>query len=251
MRFGLIGKKLGHSFSKGYFTSKFEQLGLPHQYELFELPEIGEFPKLWEQYPDLHGLNVTIPYKQEVIPYLQTLSPAAAQVGAVNTILKTADGLVGHNTDIIGFHQSLLKKLGGFQPTHALILGTGGAARAVLYVLREEMKVKHIQAVSRNPKSDFQGIPVVTYEELNQVALDYFQLVIHTTPLGTYPEVEGYPSIPYACFGQWENAWAIDLVYNPAFTVFLQKAHDHGANTQNGMDMLVGQAEAAWTIWNS
>ncbi|MEO1417281.1 MAG: shikimate dehydrogenase [Bacteroidota bacterium] len=251
MRFGLIGKKLGHSFSKGYFTSKFEQLGLPHQYELFELPEIREFPKLWEQYPDLHGLNVTIPYKQEVIPYLKTLSPAAAQVGAVNTILKTADGLVGHNTDIIGFHQSLLKELGRFTPTHTLILGTGGAARAVLYVLREEMKVAHIQAVSRTPRSGFQGIPVATYEELDQVDLSYFQLVINTTPLGTYPDVEGHPSIPYARFDQLEKVWAIDLVYNPPFTAFLQKAREYGAHTQNGMDMLIGQAEAAWDIWNS
>lgn len=240
--FGLIGKKLGHSFSKKYFTDKFEREGVAARYELFELASIDAFPHLLAAQPALRGLNVTIPYKAEVIPFLDTLSPAAAAVGAVNTIRICKGHLEGHNTDIYGFQVSLENLLQGVSIRHALILGTGGAARAVAYVL-EKMDIPFTY-VSRTATSP----DVLTYAALAGMDLAAYPLLINTTPLGMFPAVEAAPDLPYEAITS--RHYVYDLIYNPAETQLLKRAAAHGARTLNGMEMLILQAEGAWKIWN-
>ncbi|MEZ4771783.1 MAG: shikimate dehydrogenase [Bacteroidia bacterium] len=245
--FGLIGKKLGHSFSKKYFSAKFEQLGTDDRYELFELPVIDLFPALTEQYRSLGltGLNVTIPYKTAVIPYLNWLSPEAAAIGAVNTIRVEENGLSGHNSDISGFRQSLEKFLAGNKPEKALVLGTGGAAKAVKYVLEAMLSSENVTFVSRQP----QNTGEISYQELTPELIGSHRLIVNTTPLGMYPETGFAPEIPYE--GMSANHFACDLVYNPEETLFMKKAASFGAHTCNGMDMLILQAEKSWSIWNT
>lgn len=242
--FGLLGRSLAHSFSQTYFTQKFGRLGLNNcRYELFELAEASELPLLLARQPGLAGLNVTIPYKEQIWPYLTRVAPSAARVGAVNVIEFRADGsLVGHNTDYIGFRESLRK----FYPRptaggRALVLGTGGAAKAVAVALRE-LGVAH-WLVSRDALSAH-----LTYAELTPAVLAAHSLIINTTPLGTYPAVDECPPLPYAALTP--QHYLFDLIYNPRETLFLQRGDAAGAHTKNGFEMLELQAEAAWAIWN-
>ena len=243
--FGLIGRSLSHSFSQTYFTQKFYRLGLEQcRYELFELASAHDLPTLLAQHPDLAGLNVTIPYKEQVWPYLTDVASSAALVGAVNVIEVRADGsLIGHNTDYVGFRDSLQT----FYPqrsseVRALVLGTGGAAKAVGVALRE-LGIAY-WLVSRDALG-----PHLTYAELTPDVVAAHSLIINTTPLGTYPTVAECPPIPYAALTP--QHYLYDLVYNPRETLFLQKGREAGAQTRNGFDMLERQAEAAWAIWNS
>lgn len=244
--FGLIGKSLAHSFSQTYFTQKFESLGLDgdHRYELFELPTISELPALLAQRPELRGLNVTIPYKEQVWPYLSEISSAAARIGAVNVIDCTPDGrYVGHNTDYMGFRDSLRD----FYPlrgaaARALVLGTGGSSKAVEAALRE-LGISY-WLVSRNPLSS--GL---TYADLTPEVMAGHSLIINATPLGTFPQVDECPPISYAALTA--QHYLYDLIYNPSETLFLRRGREAGAQTKNGFEMLCLQAEAAWQIWNS
>ena len=242
--FGLIGKSLGHSFSQTYFTQKFQSLELTDcSYELFELPTIAELPALLATHPNLVGLNVTIPYKEQVWPYLSEVAPSAARVGAVNVIEVTEDGrYIGHNTDYIGFKESLER----FYPHRgenaaALILGTGGASKAVEVALRD-LGIRY-WLVSRNPMGS--GL---TYDDLTPALVGGHSLIINATPLGTYPRVEESPTLPYAVLSS--QHYLYDLVYNPSETQFMRKGIEAGAHTTNGFEMLCLQAEAAWKIWN-
>lgn len=241
MIFGLLGKSLQHSFSKRFFSEKFEKEGLPHSYENFELADIGDFPQLLQRH-NLAGLNVTIPYKTAIIPYLDKLAPAAAEVGAVNTLVFSKNGQIeGHNTDVLGFRKSLKRCLRPYLPQwpeKALVLGTGGAAKAVQHVL-EQLSIAPI-LVSRSPERGD-----CTYAALEQLP----RLVINTTPLGTYPNTAEAPPLPYEAFSPQHLAF--DLVYNPAQTLFLKKAAAQGAGTCNGYEMLEIQALAAWDLWNA
>lgn len=243
--FGLIGYPLSHSFSKLYFTGKFAREGIEDaRYELFPIPDIKELPALLSGHPELAGLNVTIPYKQAVIPYLSALDPGAEAVGAVNTI-KIENGIMtGYNTDVAGFAISLRKLLrrAGRQPERALVLGTGGAARAVTYVL-DQMEIPFV-LVSRTPRNG-----QLSYDQLRQEQVQQHQLIINTTPLGMSPNVDTFPPIPYAGIGAEHILF--DLVYNPETTTFLRKGAERGAVHQNGLEMLYGQAEKAWEIWQS
>jgi shikimate dehydrogenase len=245
-RYGLIGKTLSHSFSKRYFTEKFAQAGIAACYELFELASIAEFPALLQREPHLAGLNVTIPYKEAVMPYLDRLSPAAEAVGAVNTICFETDGsLSGHNTDVLGFQASLEQELQGQAPlTAALVLGTGGAAKAVAYVLQQQLGVAEVQLVSRHPEHRGQ----LSYEALRELDLSAYPLIVNTTPLGMYPKVDAAPDLPYGQLGPQHLVF--DLVYNPAETRFMRRAAEQGARTCNGLGMLYEQAEQAWLLWN-
>ncbi|RMG60407.1 MAG: shikimate dehydrogenase [Bacteroidetes bacterium] len=241
-QYGLIGLKLGHSFSQRFFTEKFAREGIAARYDLYELPSVSGLPDLLDRYPDLRGLNVTIPYKERVLPYLSDLSPEAEAVGAVNTIRREGDRLVGHNTDIYGFERSLHAFLQGEEPTSALILGTGGAAKAVSYVLETRWHM-HWQMVSRAPQGNHQ----LSYAALPHVNLADFRLIINTTPLGMYPDTGSSPALPYEALGPDHRVF--DLVYNPAETLLMAQARAQGARVVNGMDMLIYQAERAWEIW--
>jgi len=243
--FGLIGYPLSHSFSKRYFTRKFEEMELSqtHAYDLFPLEHIEELPQLQEWYPNLVGLNVTIPYKQAVQPYLTQLDPDAEAVGAVNTIRLRGQEWKGFNTDIIGFDESVKSILAGRpKPTLALVLGTGGAAKAVVHVLRKR-GIK-VQFVSRTA-----GPERITYDELSPAWLEECSLIVNTTPLGMSPKVDSCPDLPYHALSS-DHA-LLDLVYNPAETEFMKRGKAQGARVMNGLQMLEGQAEAAWEIWQA
>jgi shikimate dehydrogenase len=242
VEYGLIGFPLSHSFSKKYFTEKFEKESiLESSYELFPLENIDHLPLLLNQHSNLRGLNITIPYKEQVLRFLDELTPVVEEIQACNCI-KIQDGkLVGYNTDVIGFEQTLERKLA---PHHnqALVLGTGGAAKAVHYVLKKK-GINYLQ-VSRTKRNG-----IISYEELNPEILETHTLVINTSPLGMYPAVDEAPEIPYGCLGA--RHYLYDLVYNPAKTRFLAEGERRGAAIENGGDMLVIQAEASWDIWNT
>ena len=238
--FGLIGYPLSHSFSKRYFTEKFDREHLTnHAYELFPLSSIEELPGLLKAYPQLRGLNVTIPYKQQVQSYLQEVDPEAAAVGAVNTIKITDKGLIGYNTDVYGFEESL-KNFCPKENMKALVLGTGGASKAVQYVLNR-LGIPFL-LVSRYPESGD-----LIYPELNSSIMEEYHLLINTTPLGMAPHLHTCPSIPYSLITQ--NHYIYDLVYNPETTRFMEIGKAQGAAVKNGLEMLYLQAEKAWTIW--
>ena len=244
-QFGLIGYPLGHSFSASFFTEKFKEEGIDAIYRNFPLEAIREFKDLVKQEKELVGLNVTVPYKQEVIDYLDSLSPTAESIQAVNTIsFRRTKGnleLVGDNTDVIGFRLSLEQHLKTHH-TSALVLGTGGSSKAVLFVL-DQLGITYTR-VSRTG-----GDNRISYEELNDELLSRTTLVINTTPLGTYPRVETFPPIPYEALSA--RHLLFDLVYNPEKTKFLTMGERYGANIVNGHDMLIYQAEASWEIWNA
>lgn len=239
-RFGLIGKSLSHSFSKVYFSKKFQDLSINATYDNFELARIEEIASLLSS-ENLNGLNVTIPYKEAVIPFLDELDPVAKVVGSVNTIAFRNGHSVGYNTDLIGFENSL-KPFLAHGMERALILGTGGASKAVAHVLKK--LGLDVLFVSRNPM----GQAEISYEECNANAVKWHRLIVNTTPLGTSPNVAHAPAIAYE--GIAENHLLYDLIYNPTKTQFLKEGEKRGASIQNGMSMLKIQAEKSWEIWN-
>jgi shikimate dehydrogenase len=241
-RFGLLGRNISYSFSKGYFTEKFkDEVFEGNSYENFDISEINYFTELVKNNPDLKGLNVTIPYKEQVIPFLDKLSKKAALIGAVNTIKFTKNGkLKGYNTDYYGFKKSL-KPLLKEHHKKALILGTGGASKGVAFAL-DELDILYT-FVSREAKEN-----IIDYDLINATTFDNFQIIINCTPVGTSPNIEASPNLPYEFFT--EKHVAYDLIYNPEETTFLKKAKANGATIKNGYDMLIFQAEKAWKIWN-
>jgi len=239
--YGLIGKTLKHSFSKNYFTNKFEKENITAQYKNFELEEIDQFHNIFESYQNIKGLNVTIPYKEAVIPFLDTVTIAANLVGAVNTIkINEAGKTSGHNTDVVGFQHSLEPLLTKHH-TKALVLGTGGASKAVQFVLNQ-LDI-NVQLVSRYANSR-----QIAYEEVSAELLNQHKLIVNTTPLGMFPFEDDMPDLPYE--GITENHLLFDLIYNPEETMFLSVGKELGAQIKNGYEMLELQAEASWKIWN-
>ena len=242
--FGLIGYPLSHSFSKKFFSEKFLKEGITDcSYENFSLPSIQNFDKLIAEIP-FEGLNVTIPYKQLVIPYLNFMTETVAKTGACNCISFRKGKLTGYNTDTIGLEQSLKKHLLP-QHTKALILGTGGAAKAIIYVM-EKLKIEYISVTRKvnNAKNN-----IMPYEAITDDLIKSHTLIINTTPLGMYPDIEAFPSINYDLLTT--SHYIFDLVYNHEMTLFLKKGKARGAIIQNGFEMLVIQALESWKIWNN
>ena len=245
-KYGLVGYPLSHSFSRRFFTDFFEKNVLEATYLNFELSNLSQLPATLVEHPELVGFNVTIPYKEAILPYLDCIDPQASDIKAVNTVRINRSGgkieLTGFNTDLIGFNDSLLPLL---RPHHtkALVLGTGGASKAVVHVLHN-LSIS-VQSVSREAK---EGISI-SYGQLTRELIEQHTIVVNTTPLGTYPKTEGYPEIPYEYLS--DKHLLYDLVYNPPVTRFLQKGADRGATIKNGLEMLQLQAMAAWRIWNA
>ncbi len=247
--FGLIGYPLGHSFSRNYFNDKFAAENIDAEYLNFEIPAITDLKEVLEDHPDLAGLNVTIPYKEKVIPYLDRIDDEAAEIGAVNVIkivrhdpLDDDDfELVGYNSDVVGFRNSISPLLND-ERKKALILGTGGAAKAV----RQGLKSLGVEPVyvSRTPREG-----MLSYDELTPEVMDEFKVIVNTTPVGMYPNVDKFPPIPYELLTPSHLLY--DLVYNPDTTTFMKKGAEHGAEIKNGLEMLLLQAFEAWRIWES
>lgn len=241
-RFGLLGRNISYSFSRSYFTEKFKRENLAFCcYENFDLPNLKNFDSVLKT-PNLKGMNVTIPYKEEVMPFLDELDETAAKIGAVNTIVFREDGSTkGYNTDYIGFRDSVSPLLSD-KISAALVLGTGGASKAIVYALN------HLgistQYVSRKKSKNAIG-----YEDIDAKTLNTHRLIINCTPLGTYPNIEAKPQIDYSLLT--ENHILYDLIYNPSETAFLKAGREKKATTCGGENMLIGQAEAAWKLWNS
>lgn len=240
-RFGLVGKTLKHSFSKQYFTDKFAQLHLKqHTYSNFELEDQHQLELFCKNTaPELCGFNVTIPYKEQIIPFLDDMDIHAKAIGAVNTVVIKNSRLIGFNTDFEGFKSSLLPFLPD-RPIKALILGTGGASKAVAYALKT-LDIPYV-FVSRNPDKG------LTYKSLSKEIMAEYSLVINTTPIGLFPIIDQCPDIPYQFLSSQHLLY--DLVYNPALTTFLKKGQMQGTQIVNGLKMLELQAEKAWQIWN-
>lgn len=243
--YGLIGRDLSHSFSKTFFESKFRDLGLKDcSYENFEIGHISELPGLLSWREDLCGFNVTHPYKESVMQYLDEISEEAKEIGAVNCVKVTAAKLTGYNTDVYGFSQSIKPFLDN-RHERALVLGTGGASKAVAYALKKIGVQVYFVTSSKEKK-----VPeTFFYSELNEVIMNAFLLIVNTTPLGMYPLTGAHPSLPYHLLSGKHLCY--DLIYNPAETAFLAKAGERGAQTMNGLSMLKLQAEKSWEIWNS
>ena len=240
--YGLIGYPLGHSFSKQYFTQKFEKENLADCFfELFPLIKINQLNNLIQSQLSLKGLCVTIPHKQSVIPFLNSISEEAKNIGAVNCIEILPEGLKGHNTDVVGFEQSFISYL---KPHHskALVLGTGGASKAVQYVLGK-LNIPFLP-VSRVPA----GNHCIGYNKINKELLEEYKIIINCTPLGMYPNEDAMPELPYKYLSP--QHYLYDLIYKPAETKFLQQGKQKGATIKNGYDMLIIQAEENWKIWN-
>ena len=273
--YGLIGYPLGHSFSRKFFTEKFEKEGIDAQYLNFEIPSIEEFPEIIKNNPELRGLNVTIPYKQQVMQYLNEISEEAKAIGAVNVVrierpspqpspimgretMRNAgnkpDGLpikgemseglrgslIGYNSDVIGFVESIKPLL---KPHHkkALILGTGGASKAIRYGLEKKLGMKTL-FVSRSAREG-----MITYEEVTAEVLKEYEVIVNCSPVGMYPHVDECPALPYEAMN--ENNLLYDLVYNPLETLFMKKGAEQGATVKNGLEMLHLQAIASWKFW--
>lgn len=243
LHFGLIGHPLGHSFSKKYFTEKFEHEGIDATYELFDIDDISLLPGLLKD-EQLTGLNVTIPYKEQVIPYLDAIDERAAEIGAVNVIKITRDGehilLTGSNSDVVGFRESI-RPLIRAHHKKALVLGTGGASKAVIYGLKELGITSTL--VSRSPRKE--GL---TYNDLTGEIMSEFNVIVNASPVGTFPHDNEAPAIPYEFITS--DHLLYDLVYNPPLTRFLSLGQEKGATIKNGLEMLEGQAIEAWEIWN-
>ena len=248
-RLGLIGHPVGHSQSPKLFAARFERLGRHDlSYEAFDLPDISSFPAWSQDNPDVVGLNVTVPHKSAVLPFLHSLGPEAAQIGAVNTLVRTPEGWVGHNTDAWGFRRSIQPFL---KNTHerALVLGTGGSAAAVIWAL-QDLGID-VVAVSRSGRSAegkrHAGAPVIGYNELNPALIQHNLLVVHCTPVGMSPNTENMVDFPTSNLGA--GHLVVDLVYSPPKTRLLREAQAQGAVVLNGQDMLRLQADKAWEIW--
>lgn len=241
-KFGLIGKNISYSFSKTYFADKFKKEGIHNtSYENFDLQTIEDFEAIFTNNPGIAGLNVTIPYKEDIIPYLNKLSRKAKAIGAVNTIRITKKGnLKGYNTDCYGFKNSINPFLESYQKK-ALILGTGGASKAIAYTLTG-LNIDY-KYVSRSKTQDN-----FTYDELDKKIIKQYHIIINCSPLGTHPNVDECPKIPYVALTN--KHLLFDLIYNPSETLFLKQGKQKGAKTCNGLKMLELQAEKAWKIWN-
>ncbi len=243
-KYGLVGYPLKHSYSPGYFSNFFKTNGIDATYQLFPLKDIKKLPELINSEPGLKGLNVTIPYKSSVIPFLDYISEEAQKIGAVNTIKIHNSELLGYNTDCYGFekaYQAVLQK----NIKQAIILGTGGSSKTVAYVL-EKYSVPYYK-VSRN--TTLKEDRIISYKETQKDLIEHSTLIINTTPLGMYPDTNKKPPICYS--GISHNHFLIDLIYNPNKTLFLKEGEKHGASVFNGLDMLRKQAEEAWKIWIS
>ena len=240
-KFGLIGRNISYSFSRKYFSEKFSREGINATYENFDLKDISEFPRVISKNPQLKGLNVTIPYKEEILPFLDTLHPVAKEISAVNTIKVGKYGeLTGYNTDYFGFAEALRPHL---KPHHknALILGTGGASKAIDYALKS-LNI-NTSFVSRSASKN-----AISYEQLSAEILEENTVIVNTTPLGTFPKTEDFPAIPVALLNT--RHLLFDLIYNPPKTALMQLAESRGATVVNGQKMLEFQALKAWEIWN-
>ncbi|SEL39198.1 shikimate dehydrogenase [Aquimarina amphilecti] len=238
--YGLLGRDIGYSFSRNYFSNKFKNENLDCSYQNFDLKTIEELKTIIQD-KGIKGMNVTIPYKEEVIPFLDSLDPTAEEIGAVNVIKFGKDGkLTGYNSDHYGFTESL-KPLLNKKIKKALILGTGGASKAIAFALNK-LNIKY-NFVSRNP--DFKEL---SYNDIDEDIIRDFKLIINCTPLGTHPNTENHPNIPFEYLS--EHHVLYDLIYNPEETTFMKKGKEHGAKTCNGLRMLVLQAEKSWDIWN-
>ena len=241
--YGLIGYPLSHSFSKRYFTEKFQREGIKDsEYELFEIATIDLLPTVFDQNPTLKGLNVTIPYKQQVMAYVDELDPVAERIGAVNTVRLRDGKKTGFNSDYYGFHDSLIPWLNGVTISNALVLGTGGASRAVVCVL-SDLGIDYTY-VSRKASDQ-----TISYTDLRASDLQNYSLIINTTPLGMSPNTETFPDLAYDQLTP--NHYCYDLVYNPEQTAFMKKAQAMGAQTKNGLEMLQRQAEKSWEFWTA
>ncbi|WP_334059054.1 shikimate dehydrogenase family protein [Polaribacter sp. P097] len=242
--FGLLGRDISYSFSRGYFTKKFTALNLEHHsYVNFDIPKIEDFPSIIENNESIKGINVTIPYKEEVMAYLDKIDKTAKEIGAVNTIKITKRGnLKGYNSDVVGFEKSIVPLLEKHHKK-ALILGTGGASKAIAYALKlNNIKYKF---VSRNPKTKKQ----ISYNDLSQEIMQDYTIIVNSTPLGTSPDVDKFPAIPYQFITSKHLLY--DLIYNPEVSKFLANGKANGAKIKNGFEMLELQAEESWRIWNS
>lgn len=240
--FGLIGKGIDYSFSRNYFNTKFEKEQLPYSYVNFDIDHLSQFLSILKENKNLIGLNVTIPYKESIIPFLNYLSPEAKSIGAVNTIKVLPNGeLIGYNTDYYGFQKSI-KPILNKEHKAALILGTGGASKAITYAFEEWNIPTLFVSRSADQKS-------IGYEDITKETLLSHQIIVNTTPLGTYPNTNRYPKIPYYLLTSKHLLY--DLTYNPSRTVFMQKGETYAAKTTNGYAMLIEQAEKAWKIWTA
>lgn len=244
--YGLLGYPLGHSFSRGFFTDKFAKEGIDAQYLNFELPSMDLYLKTLDEHPTLRGHNVTIPYKQQVIPFLDEMSEEAKAIGAVNVVKVTRnkDGqrhLKGFNSDVIGFVESIKPLL---KPCHkkALILGTGGASKAINYGLKEKLGMETL-FVSRTKRPG-----CITYEEVTPEVISEYNVVVNCSPCGMHPHTDECPKLPYEAMN--EDTLLYDLVYNPEVTLFMHKGEKQGAIVKNGHEMLILQAIASWHFWN-
>ena len=243
-KYGLIGYPLGHSFSIGYFNEKFENEGIDAQYINFEIPSIENLPEILASNPELKGLNVTIPYKEKVISYLDDMSEEARTIGAVNVVRVTHKGnktiLKGFNSDVIGFTQSIEPMLETNTHKKALILGTGGASKAIRYGL-QQLGLETL-FVSRTPKTG-----AITYDDITAETIREYNVIVNCTPCGMYPKADQCPKLPYEAMDSRNILY--DLIYNPDETLFMQKGKERGAVVKNGLEMLLLQAFAAWEIW--
>ncbi|MCI6671260.1 MAG: shikimate dehydrogenase [Prevotella sp.] len=243
-KYGLIGFPLGHSFSVSYFNEKFRNEGIDAQYINYEIPNIADLAEILSSTPNLRGLNVTIPYKEKVMTYLDEISPEAKAIGAVNVIRVEHRGnnvyLKGFNSDMIGFTQSIEPILERYHQK-ALILGTGGAAKAVDYGLRS----LGIETKFVSTKKSLEGL---TYHDITPKIIKQFNVIVNCTPLGMYPNIEQCPELPYEAMDN--HTLLYDLIYNPDETLFMQKGRENGATVKNGLEMLLLQAFANWEFWN-
>lgn len=243
-KYGLIGYPLEHSFSISYFNEKFENEGIDAQYVNFEIPDIEDLPEILDLNPNLKGFNVTIPYKEKIIGYLDAISPEANAIGAVNVVKVTHKGkqtyLKGYNSDVIGFMKSIEPML---ETSHkkALVLGTGGASKAINYSLKS-LGLDTL-LVSRSEKVD-----TIQYQDITDKMLNEYRVVVNCTPCGMYPHVDECPVLPYDAMD--EHTLLYDLIYNPDETLFMQMGKAHGATVKNGLEMLLLQAFASWDFWN-
>lgn len=243
-KYGLIGYPVGHSYSQEFFRKKFKKLKLKdHSYELFEMEFLNEFPALWLKHGDLAGVNVTVPHKEKILKYLDKQDASAIKVGAANVIQKKGGKLIGFNTDYMAFRESLKKWIGNFKG-EALVLGSGGASKAVQAGLTD-LNIPYNQASRSIKGGDY------TYEQLksNPEIIKRFNLIVNTTPLGMFPNNDSKPEIPYNKITK--GSFLYDLIYNPQETAFMILGKEQGAKTKNGLEMLELQAERSWDIWNS
>ena len=239
-KFGLIGKNIDYSFSKKYFSEKFKKENLDCTYSNFDIVNISEIESILQN-NSISGYNVTIPYKEEIIKFLDEIDEVAKDIGAVNTIKKIDNKNIGFNTDCIGFEKSLIPLIENKKPDSALILGGGGASKAVKYVLKK-LKIDYSTVSRKEGKSEF------IYENLNDVIINRFKMIINCSPVGTFPNINKCPNIPYKHLTKEHILY--DLVYNPIESLFLRRGRELGCKTKNGLEMLEIQANESWRIWN-